>query len=612
MLVELCNSLKERNNLVPIGAVQPIAVAHDRYMSLFPFEESITEWIKKNGTISGHNGKHFLIYFAIDIDNENDLVGSRHSAISAVKKLFNDYNLSSDDLFIFFSGNKGFHVCISDKSIGSPAPSVEIAEKCKIFSLEITEGISNVDASIYENHRLFRVENSLNEKSGLYKIQLSFEELEKFGIEDIKKKASVPRIDFKRKKVYGDILPNEKLITIWQRISINQTNTHDIKYSEGFFSAPIEGERDNKLFKQAAMLFDKSVFNDAAILELMENINGMSPKPMKMADLKRIVKSAKKATKLNEKPTELFEDEIVAKSIGEWSKEWYENLMPQENELTLGISKFDIEMRGRLRGKLGVVLGYGGTKKSLYVQNISKLNADKSLRILYSMMEMGIGDTINRFVDMKVDGETENATYALERMEKLERGKALKLFSEQIAPAYGENILISFNNSMTGLKYSKLIERIMVEKGKIDILVVDGLSMMGGDKNETDRYSENSKLLKDIANKYNILVLLICHASKGAEKHMRDISRLIRSSEKILDNCDFYLNFSLLVDEQKSTNELTEYRTDKGYCRLVNKRGSGKSINTIFDFNSVILSLIETDENPKNYEIKRRMQSILD
>jgi len=597
---------------VPIGTVQPVATDHNRFISLFPFDDSIKEWVKKNGTIAGHKGKHHLIQLAFDIDNANDLEKTRESTIALIKKLFNEYGLSSDDLFIFFSGSKGFHVCITDKTLGIPAPSVDISERAKLFAIEVSEGIDDVDTSIYENHRLFRVENSLNEKSKLYKIQLSYDELEKFGIEDIKKKATVARTDFVRKKAYRDILNNKNLISVWQKTRISQNSNPDIVYSEGFFSPPVFGDRNNTLFKQAAMIFDKSVLDQKAVLELIRSINGASERPMSDDELTKLVWSAKNKTKLNAKPLELTHEEIVAKSIGEWSKEWYENLIPQDSELTLGFPKFDKEMRGRLRGKLGVILGYGGTKKSLYTKNVAKINAQNSRRSIYSMMEMGVGDTINRFVDMAVNGETENATYALERMEKVDRGGALKAFSEKIAPTYGESILITFNNSMTCEKYDELLEKTINETGKVDILIVDGLSMMGGDRDETKRYSENSQKLKTIANKYNILVLLICHVSKGMDKHSRDISKSIRSSEKIIDNCDFYINLSLIIDPEQSSGDLVEYRQDKGYARLVNKRGSGRSINTIFDFNPIMLEMVEIDEDPASYEVRRKSKSVFD
>jgi len=623
MFVELCNALADRGKIVAIGEVHNTPTPHDRYISLFPFDVSIKEWVKthfnKDGknTVIGHTGIHYLPYLAIDIDNENDLAKSRVQTIAVIKRLFENYNLSSDDLYIYFSGSKGFHIAIQDKTLGQPPPHKQMGELCKNFVAEIMNGIEDVDYSIYENHRLFRVDNSLNEKSGLYKYQLSFDELEKFDIEAIKKRGKVPRVNFARNKKYNELLPNQNLISIWQKINLTeQNNSKEIVYTEGFFTPPRHKERDNKLFRQAAMLFDTSVLTKNAVYEILVSINNCADNdgqpPLTSFDINRIVDSAHNKTKDNPKKFQKQEEEIIVKSIGEWSKEWYENLLPQENELTLGFSKFDEEMRGRLRGKLGVVLGYGGTKKSLYVKNVAKNNADRNLRTIYSMMEMGIGDTINRFVDMKVNGETENATYALERMEKLRTGDALKIFSEQIAPSYGESILLTFNNSMTCEKYDKTIEKVMVENGKVDILIVDGLSMMGGDKNETERYSQNSKQLKDIANKYNILVLLICHASKGAEKHTRDLSKLIRSSEKILDNCDFYINFSTLIDEQKSTNEIVEYRNDKGYSRLVNKRGSGRSINTIFDFNSIVLHLTESHDDPKSFEIKRRQTSAID
>lgn len=618
MFVELCNSLSDRGNIVPIGDIQPVPTPHDRYITLFPFDQTIKEWVKTHindkgrPTVKGHSGLHYLPYLAIDIDNGDNVEQARDSCLKLIKRLFEAYSLSSDDIRVFFSGNKGFHVIIRDKTIGCPPPSQNIAETCKAFVSEIADGIPSIDLAIYENHRLFRVENSLNEKSGLYKYQLSFAELEKYSVEDIKRRGKIPRTDFKAPKKYQDILPNEKLISVWQRVKLDKGQKDRPSYSEGFFTPPVKSERNNKLFAQAAMLFDKSVFNEKAVLELIRNANNAGIEPLEDSEVRAIVSSARSKTKNNPIPLELTNEDIVIKSIGEWSKEWYENLLPQENELTLGFPKFDLEMRGRLRGKLGVVLGYGGSKKSLYVKNIAKHNSEKNFRTIYSMMEMGIGDTINRFVDMKVDGHTENATYALERIERTQKGEALRIFSEKIAPEYSDKILLSFNNSMTCEKYDEVIGRVIKETGHADILIVDGLSMMGGDKNETERYSQNSKALKDIANKYNMLVLLICHASKGADKHTRDLSKNIRSSEKIIDNCDFYINFSLLIDGSRSTNEITEYRQDKGYARLVNKRGSGNSANIIFDFQSTILHLVETQERPEDYEIKRKQKTAID
>ena len=125
--------------------------------------------------------------------------------------------------------------------------------------------------------------------------------------------------------------------------------------------------------------------------------------------------------------------------------------------------------------------------------------------------------------------------------------------------------------------YKDLIERALEDNHEINTLIVDGLSMMGGMGSEVELYSENTAHLKEIANEYNIFVGLIAHLSKGADIDTRDIRPFIRGSQKILDNCDFAFMFSLIKDVVNDG----EIEKDKGYIRLINKRGTGNVINQI-------------------------------
>ena len=68
--------------------------------------------------------------------------------------------------------------------------------------------------------------------------------------------------------------------------------------------------------------------------------------------------------------------------LSEYADDWYESILPEKNKIHLGYEKFDNEFKGKLRGQLFVICGYGGTKKSLLAQNISVLNAieDRSMQ----------------------------------------------------------------------------------------------------------------------------------------------------------------------------------------------------------------------------------------
>ena len=93
------------------------------------------------------------------------------------------------------------------------------------------------------------------------------------------------------------------------------------------------------------------------------------------------------------------------------------------------------------------------------------------------------------------------------------------------------------------------------------------------------------------------MVFLICHVSKGGKKTDKDLSSLVRSSEKIIDNCDFYITSSLF----ESDNPDEEFNQINGNLRLVNKRGTGNTIDVIYDFDRLRLLMNDTDFEPSQF-----------
>lgn len=294
-----------------------------------------------------------------------------------------------------------------------------------------------------------------------------------------------------------------------------------------------------------------------------------------------------------------IEDTLICKEISEWSEQWYESILPENNKLSLKFDKWNKEFKGKLRSKLVPVLGYGGTKKSLLALNIANENCQQGLgRCLYSTMEMGATELINRLIDMSVvpaDGYNPHTELEYHN-NKTKKINAKDFFDKHVAPLYKNRFFITENTALQTKQYEKLLSDFHGKGQSIDILIVDGLSGMGGAGTETELYSRHSKELKDLANKWKILVFLICHVSKGGQKTDRDLSRLVRSSEKIIDNCDFYITTSLFKDE------FDEFNKNHGALRLVNKRGSGNTIDVVYSFDQLRLTMDETDLQFSQFE----------
>lgn len=255
--VRLTNGLFSGGILVPEEQVwDKINDKDDWFQSSYYYNQNHYEQFQKTGTIAGiKDVTTDKIWF--DFDCKEDPEISKKDAIDVIKRLEKD-GISPKDLEIYFSGNAGFHVILNvDKEL-SPKQVEAICEK-----YAGDKGIT-FDTSVYDTSQILRVPYTKHKKSKLYKIPVSFEELQNLGLEDIKKKAKAPteisdfevsvvslpesfyNVDVKEEKVsdaaYSDV--REALMhrpTHWK--------DHKWLLVQGFFEA---GERNNALMVIAA------------------------------------------------------------------------------------------------------------------------------------------------------------------------------------------------------------------------------------------------------------------------------------------------------------------------------------------------------------------------
>lgn len=119
---------------------------------------------------------------------------SKADAIKIVKFFRDNLGLPENDIEVFFSGKKGFHILINPVCLGIE-PHSELHKIFKFIALYLLEflKLDTLDyASIYSVRRMLRLENSIHQSSKLFKIRLNHEELE-FDIEEIKNLAKAPR-----------------------------------------------------------------------------------------------------------------------------------------------------------------------------------------------------------------------------------------------------------------------------------------------------------------------------------------------------------------------------------------------------------------------------------
>lgn len=136
--------------------------------------------------------------FYIDLDYEIkdsiDFAKVKRDLTLVVTSLETQFNIPRDYLRIYFSGHKGFHVIVPEKIYGAwPDKELNryykaIADRLKKLTL-----FKTVDTRIYDNKRLLRLPNSINGKTGLYKVPITLKRIMESTFESIQEYASKPQ-----------------------------------------------------------------------------------------------------------------------------------------------------------------------------------------------------------------------------------------------------------------------------------------------------------------------------------------------------------------------------------------------------------------------------------
>jgi len=179
--------------LAAYAAIDPKAeVEREAYLSAFTYGEEFRQHHWETGSTKGYDGPCWAPFIPWDIDREGDLDAALRDARRLAAGLLERYRaLNEDDLLLFFSGNKGAHVCLP--VTWGPAPSVIFHRVTR----RLAEGLAgaagvNIDTGIYDKVRLFRAPNSRHPKTGLHKRRLSFDELMHLSADRIRQLAAAP------------------------------------------------------------------------------------------------------------------------------------------------------------------------------------------------------------------------------------------------------------------------------------------------------------------------------------------------------------------------------------------------------------------------------------
>lgn len=248
------------------------------------------------------------LYIDLDInDLEKDFEKLKRDVLLLCRKLKTMFSLEDSNLQIFFSGSKGFHILIPYTVFGI-TPSKDLNDKYKSIALELKSYTitKSVDTRIYDTKRLFREPNTINSKTGLYKVQLTLSQVRDIKYEELLKYASTPKEIIEAKSDYNinaDIAFNSLIEEIKERQkkTVNHKIARQMLENKELLpcvkyllqNGAQKGGRNNTAMALASALYQREPDNQQGILEIMQVWNSKKlDEPLSDKELETTVMSA--------------------------------------------------------------------------------------------------------------------------------------------------------------------------------------------------------------------------------------------------------------------------------------------------------------------------------
>lgn len=191
--VRLCETVSTKGDLVELSVVntknkllKKIGQSNkDWYSSLYYYGPDAKQHWDTHKSMKGYRGSAYTNKLLFDFDSEAEPYEAKSDASTLLNRLADEGVDVANSCRVFFSGNKGFHVEVAIEKAYTP-------EELKPICTNLAVDLKTFDTSVYNTTRLVRLVNTKHQKSGLFKIEISPDDLLNLSIDEIKKMAEKP------------------------------------------------------------------------------------------------------------------------------------------------------------------------------------------------------------------------------------------------------------------------------------------------------------------------------------------------------------------------------------------------------------------------------------
>ena len=180
-----------RGVLIPKRELASYLDGQPLYRSVYLYDESALDYVKEKGSLKNFFGVRYIDKIPIDIDKKDNSNEKTLDILRGIVYELEESDIGCGSFQCYFSGS-GYHIMLAGE-LFSFKPSSDLPYIVKQTMRKVN---SEIDLSIYMRTGIYRLQHSLNQKTGLNKIPLSNEEVMNLEPKDIFELAKDRRLDF--------------------------------------------------------------------------------------------------------------------------------------------------------------------------------------------------------------------------------------------------------------------------------------------------------------------------------------------------------------------------------------------------------------------------------
>jgi hypothetical protein len=254
------------------------------------------------------------LYLDLDIDNiEEDYNKLIRDLKILIHKLVTEFHVEQNDIQIYFSGSKGFHLIISENIFGfEPGRTLNKDLKKVAVYLKAYTLTKCIDTKIYDYKRLFRINNTINSKTGLYKVRVLYNDLINMSYDELIEYASKPKDIESDDYLYND-KASESFTNLIEKLNKRDREKINIQVAKEYIrkkellpcvkyilqNGSPNGQRNNSTIALANSLFQVG-YNQDEVIEIITTWNETkNEEPLPDREIRATIKSAYNNSKQN-------------------------------------------------------------------------------------------------------------------------------------------------------------------------------------------------------------------------------------------------------------------------------------------------------------------------